>query len=374
MSKSVKYYVIGTFEGTYKTLQEFPVTSLGQIPKDDKHLIRIIRGIIKNAKQVNLGVFNKYVADVQLKHVNNIQINKSQEWPEQHDRIFSCEVFKLKDVKFTDVHVINGHTYGNISGYVIASVTEGSYEEIEKENLKEKEDKKPRTLWDRWSRKEADEDGGSNGGGGGNNKAGDEGNGENNNKWSDFWKRFSALWLSSGCLSRLLKWLLILLLIWWFLTYTRFGQNIVCGVMKWYYNFQRREVIKEDKRLTDIIELTKPIRSQCGSQIDFEGDNQERSYTYTLGSKSGEVVIQYDMYEVPDRMEIMFNGQLVAETNDDSMTPAYKKFEGMGFADKKGSLRFNYVFKPNELHELTIRVVPNQEVPTTKWQFKVSCP
>ena len=369
MSRDVKYYVLGFFQGTYKTLQEYPVTSMGQIPQDDKHLIRIIRGVISNAKHVNQDAFNQSSAEVQLKHVNNVQINKSPEWPEQNDRIFSCETFKLKNVKFTNVQVINSHTYGDVTGYVVASVTEGIYEEIEKDNTIEKDEKKPKPFWDRWNRSDRNEE----------NQINSENNQKSDldndvNKWSNFWNRFSGWWLNSGCLSRLLKWLLILLLIWWFLTFTRFGQNIVCGMMKWYYNYQTSGIQKEDKRLTDIIELTKPVHSQCGSQVDFDGDNQERSYTYTLGSVSGEVLIQYDMYDVPDRMEIMFNGQLVAETNDESMTPAYKKLEGKGFANNKGFLRFNYVFRPNELHELTIRIVPNQEVPTTKWQFKVTCP
>ena len=158
MSRDVKYYVLGFFQGTYKTLQEYPVTSMGQIPQDDKHLIRIIRGVISNAKHVNQDAFNQSSAEVQLKHVNNVQINKSPEWPEQNDRIFSCETFKLKNVKFTNVQVINSHTYGDVTGYVVASVTEGIYEEIEKDNTIEKDEKKPKPFWDRWNRSDRNEE------------------------------------------------------------------------------------------------------------------------------------------------------------------------------------------------------------------------
>lgn len=369
MSKDVKYYVVGFFQGTYKTLQEYPVTSMGQIPEDDKHLIRIIRGVILNAKQVNQITFKESASDAQLQQVNNIQINKSPEWPEENDRIFSCETLKLNNVKFSNVHVVNSKTYGDITGNVVASVTEGNYEEIEEDELNEKDEKKPGPFWDRWNSGDRNDENQIN------NDSNQKSNLDNDgNKWSNFWDRFSGWWRNSGCLGRLLKWLLILLLLWWFLTVTRFGQNIVCGMIKWYYNYQTSEIQKEDKRLTDIIELTKPVRSQCGTQVDFDGDNQERSYTYTLGPISGEVLIEYDMYDIPDRMEIMFNGQLVAETNEESMAPEYKKLEGKGFASNKGVLKFNYIFKPNELHELTIRMVPNQEVSTTKWQFKVTCP
>jgi hypothetical protein len=369
MSKDVKYYVGGFFQGTYRTLQEYPVASNEQVPHDDKHLLRIVRGVINNAKQINQQAFNQSTSDAQLKRVNNIQINKSPDWPEQNDRIFSCQTLKLQNVKFSNVHVINSQTYGDITGLVVASVTEGSYEEIEEGNSIENNEKEQRPFWDRWNSGEINEE----------NKINTENiqNSEIDNggkKWSNFWDRFSGWWLNSGCLGRLLKWLLILLLLWWVLTFTRFGQNIFCGMMKWYYNYQTSEIQKEDKRLMDIIEETKPIRSQCGSQVDFDGDNLERSYTYTLGSISGEVLIEYDMYDVPDRMEIMFNGKLVAETNEEFLAPEYKNLEGKGFASNKGGLRFNYIFKPNELHELTIRMVPNQEVPTTKWQFKVTCP
>jgi len=359
MSKNIKYYVVGEFQGDYKTFQEQPLERFGHVPNDDKHLIKIIRGIIENPQNIDKQVFEKSDSDVLLNDVNNIQINKSLNWPEKHERIFSCDVFKLNNVKFTNVHVINGKTYGTISGNVIASVTDGTYTESEVEQ----DDFEPKSQKDPWNKNEGKHE---------KTESVENFNTEikegNSPKLFDFLKKLTSFF------KKILKWLLIILIILWFLTYTRFGQNIVCGIIKMYYNYQLNGIQREDKRLSDIIDLTKPIRSQCGSQIDFDGDNQERSYTYTLGTTSGELLINYDMFVVPDRLEVMFNGQLVAETKDDSLSLKYKRFESEGFADKKGVLRFNYIYKPNELHELTIRVIPNQEFAITKWQFKVTCP
>ena len=125
------------------------------------------------------------------------------------------------------------------------------------------------------------------------------------------------------------------------------------------------EVQKERKELEETIQKTRPKASQCGVREVFKGTNQQQNFTYTLGQVSGKVLIAYNMFQIPDRMEVMFNGKLVAETNDNEITnPEFKYLENKGFADLSDTLEFDYKYKKNELHELTIRIIPNQDAAT----------
>ena len=80
------------------------------------------------------------------------------------------------------------------------------------------------------------------------------------------------------------------------------------------------------------------------------------------------------MYIVPDRIEVSFNGKAVAETNDSFLQNSYRKWENKGFTDSSGILVFRYNYMVNEMHELTIKVIPNPDIKTTKWKFNVKCP
>jgi hypothetical protein len=93
-----------------------------------------------------------------------------------------------------------------------------------------------------------------------------------------------------------------------------------------------------------------------------------------LGNNSGPVFIEYNMFTVPDRMEVIFNGELVAETNDDFTGTPFELLNKKGFGAMEGVLTFNYLYDSKILNELTIRIIPNQKGPTTKWEFKIDCP
>lgn len=363
MSREIKYYVRGRFEGYFKTLQEIPLNAWEKLPEDSKHLIRIYRGTISNNQEIGSGDFLNSEGFVTLSEVNNIQINKGPHWPEPNDRIFSLKTIKLNNVEVSGIQNLNGHTYGFISGNTVAAVVDGSFEEKPEQEKPEQKDPIPNNHF----QEGRDDNGGNNSDNNRDNDSGSNPPSPNENLW---WRR----WWGDGCLTRILKWLLLLLLLYFILSKTEFGRQIVCYFQELYYKSKVREVTKEANRLQDKINRTRPNIAQCGSLNEFDGNNQERSFTYLLGKTSGVVTIDYDMFTVPDRMEVIFNGELVAETKDSFMSPGYENLRDYGFADSTGSLYFNYRYNPKSLNELTIRMVPNQNTPSTRWSYKIKCP
>jgi hypothetical protein len=361
MGHRIKYHVAGRFEGQFKTLQDLALKSGDPFPEGSKHLIRIFRGTISSHRSINQEEFKDSVGEINGSHINNIQIEAGNDWPEEHTRIFSLKEFKLINPDISVVHSLNGHTYGRIAGDITASVTEGSYEELKE--LKD-EVKKPLQLWPIWNNNNPNPKDNDNR----NPSRGDENSstysGENSNLEGPV-KRGCANILAFG--NGILKWLwgllLIIALLYFLFKFTEWGKQIMCRIEKWCLEKELTELQNDITRMEDIIQKTRPLASQCGGSEEYKGTNQEQIYTYTLGQTSGNVMIPYQMFKIPDRMEVMFNGKLVAETEGEN-----------GFASGSDTLLFQYAFNPNELHELTIRIIPNQEYATTEWKFNVICP
>jgi hypothetical protein len=357
MSKRVKYHVAGRFEGQFKTLQDLALKSGDPFPEGSKHLIRVYRGSIFNHHRINQEDFRQSVGEISGEHVNNIEIAAGEHWPVEHTRIFSLGQFKLLNPEISVVHSINGHTYGKLSGDITASVTEGEYEEPD-----EKQDENPWQRWQIW--KDQNEHTNSDNPktpspnpGDGNPKPVDPGPGPLRRGCRN------VLSVGNGCLKWILWLILIAALLYWLFNATEWGQQMMCRFQNWRLKRELAEVQEERRKLEETVEKTRPPASQCGGREVFKGTNQQQNFTYTLGQTSGEVLIAYEMFKVPDRMEVMFNGKLVAETEGEN-----------GFASGTDTLIFDYTFKPTELHELTIRIIPNQDQETTEWQFNVICP
>jgi hypothetical protein len=121
-----------------------------------------------------------------------------------------------------------------------------------------------------------------------------------------------------GIPPNIFKWLKrlfwILFLLGLFFSFTKYGKKLICSIQRYYYDNNRLSLEKEGKRLEGIIERTRPKKSKCGSQIDFNGASLPQQYIYTLGTTSGDVEINYDMFTVPDRIEVSYNGKAVAQT------------------------------------------------------------
>jgi hypothetical protein len=101
---------------------------------------------------------------------------------------------------------------------------------------------------------------------------------------------------------------------------------------------------------------------------------------FDLGSESGIVEIDYNMYDVADRLEVIYDGNLVDYTHDQIMQDVEGEFDKdqlikLGFAQGEGKLnRFYFRYDTLKPTEIMLRVLPNKEVNTTRWDVKLNCP
>jgi hypothetical protein len=80
--------------------------------------------------------------------------------------------------------------------------------------------------------------------------------------------------------------------------------------------------------------------------------------THILGSGSGLVRIEYEMYPNPDQMDVYYDNQLVASTNT--------------LVSNKGFLSFNYSYNPSKPTFCVIKIyAPNNG---TEWEYAAFCP
>lgn len=380
MSKEIKYYVVGRFEGSFRTLQNLHLSSGEAFPDDKRHLIQIYRGIISDNQVISKDLFELQFGEITLNSINNIQINKGAQWPESNDRLFSLSQLKLSKIVISGLQSINNNTYGNIRGEISASVTEPVVGESEVEDDDSQKSLKPHQEF-KENKPVRFQDSGNNKKDQNNGEALENENTDNDSDKISFKREESDLQKEGWNFKippAILKWLnrlfWILLLLGLFFAFSKYGQQLICSIQRYYYDNERISLEKERKRLEGIIERTRPKKSECGSQIDFNGASVPQQYIYTLGTTSGDVEINYDMFTVPDRIEVSYNGKAVAQTKDAFLKEEYKNWENKGFADSSGRLVFHYNYQPNELHELTIRVIPNPDNQQTKWRFKVNCP
>jgi hypothetical protein len=151
-----------------------------------------------------------------------------------------------------------------------------------------------------------------------------------------------------------------------------------CYYKLWKNKREYKKLKEQADSLQSKLERIKPIINPC--QIEnFKGTNEPRTFTYNLGKQSGQVSIWYDMYTIPDRMEVYYNGHLVGETNNNlgeiEISGAKYDFSNLkGFAQKTGNMNFDYKYKSDLPTELLVRIIPNQQFSTTQWSFGVSCP
>lgn len=355
----IKYLIRGRFEGNFKTLQKKPFDYWEKIPKGNEHLIRIYRGTITDQYQINESDFESDLHEISLNGIKNIQINKAINWPEENDRIFFIGKMKLNNVKISEIQQINGFTYGKIIGDIVASVMDDpgivNVEEAEKDVIGTNHPKSEIELLKGTVGKiEAVDD--------------------TANYQEEAWGNVTPVKESKKWFKNLFKLIFLLLILLFIFFGFDFGKQIFCRIE--YY--KQKEIItaveKERRILENRINKTRPSIAECDVQKAFEGDNREQTFTYILGNNSGPVFIEYNMFKVPDRMEVIFNGELVAETNDDFTGTPFELLNKKGFGAMEGVLTFNYLYDSKILNELTIRIIPNQKVPTTKWEFQIDCP
>lgn len=111
----------------------------------------------------------------------------------------------------------------------------------------------------------------------------------------------------------------------------------------------------------------------------IEGKDGLVSYSFTFGEKAGYVTIEYNTFQVPDRIDVRYNNEWVASTGSllSSSGPPTKQCRsvtaGDGFVGSKGSFQVYYDGKKSN-KKLDIYVSGCLDG-GTQWQFRITqCP
>jgi len=354
MSIAGQYIIKGKFIGTFNTMQKVYLNVGEKFPMNELHKIKIHRGVVNNSELIDENEFNSSNSQCNFNYINNIQINSSGNWPVKNDRIFSLGEMKLTNISMNNIHLINDKTYGEIEGDIVATVHETPFKEgFANSNNTD-------TLTEGIDRDNS-----------GNSDSNTYNNGSDFNKHDGF--KFT------GCLPQITKWLkwilLILFLIFFISSCTKIGSAFKCLFDLWRYEREFKKIKEDADSLQVKLNKIKPTIAPC--QIEkYNGTNEPRTFTYNLGKNSGILKIWYNMYTIPDRMEVYYNGKMIAQTDDSlGIEGNNLDFRGLkGFARNKGAFEYEYIYNPNFPTELLVRIIPNQQYSNTKWDFGVECP
>ena len=368
MSNELKYYVSGSFNGSFSTTEEI---TLFQNSNDNSKLkVKIYKGIITNSAVVTKKEFDNKDVSNKFSNVNNVQINTSKNWPVNNNRIFSLGDLKLSKIEYYNIHTVDDITVGEVKGEAIASVYEGKFTDIELS-------KKPPIEQQDWERNQ-------------NNSQENQFNtNDENTKLERDQSNTTTSNNKSGCFdfnwkTPWLKWLwyllALLLLLYLLDRCTKLTQKLKCKFDNYIIEKEEKEIIQNIRLLEDKIRLTEFKISTCGSSLEMSGEADPWKDYFDLGSESGIVEIDYNMYDVADRLEVIYDGNLVDYTHDQIMQDVEGEFDKdqlikLGFAQGEGKLnRFYFRYDTLKPTEIMLRVLPNKEVNTTRWDVKLNCP
>lgn len=380
MSALGKYFVKGRFVGQFTTNQGKVLSTGDPLPQGDEHQVRIYRGIIEHPEEITVEEFQSAQGFYNFREVNNIQINASKDWPVQNDRIFSLNHLKMNHVQVHNATTGDGKTRGEISGEIIASVSELPYMNKDEKPYNpgkaaepfQFEDPKPGT------------GSGNNSGGSGNSSGNSNNSGNSGNSTGSGAGNSGCMGinnplpqLQSGCNTRWLRWLLylllILLLLYLLATCTQIGKNLYCKFDNWRI---KREIVKTEAEIDSLhqrIQQTLPVAEPCGTKIDKNGTTELWEANYNIGTQDGTVAIFFNAVDIPDRLEVIYDGKLVAQTNDNSLN-GYPELKGKGFQQDSITLFYSYKYDKTKPTELLLRVIPNKDDNRTEWHIDLSCP
>ena len=374
MSVPKTYYVKGRFEGHFRTKQRSFLKSDEPFPKGDEHLVQIYRGIVSKSEEIQLDEFQTIDGLYNFREIQNVQVNTSNHWPIPNDRIFSLINAKLLNVKVSNVQQVGDQNLGEIQGDVISVVIDSKLNDNGVGQVPHN-----------------DQDFGV-----GNNHIFEDDNGtdEKNNTQDDVDNNSGGKSVNGrtkkGCFSwfpnfNWLRWLLyliaILLLLYLLSRCTQFSQKIYCKIQDWRVTEELKDVKLQNNTLESKIINTTSVIAPCGNLDTIKGDNNPKSIVYDLGEKSGNVLIFFDARIIPDRLEIIYDGQLVASSNKFEFEP-YKSIGKEnynlknigGFSQGIDTFSFPYKHTKHTPTEVLIRVIPNPNSPHTKSFFKLYCP
>lgn len=107
--------------------------------------------------------------------------------------------------------------------------------------------------------------------------------------------------------------------------------------------------------------LNKPVPQQpnvvqCNAKVESGGQGFTET-THNLGTTPGTVTIDYNMHSVPDRIDVLYNGKVVASTNQ--------------LVSGNGRLSFNYPAQLNMPTSCVVRLSAPES--GTVWDYVVNC-
>jgi len=152
-------------------------------------------------------------------------------------------------------------------------------------------------------------------------------------------------------------------------------RNVLAGRSKMKYNAYnaKRETTNTITMSTEIA-LT---RDACSEGVYRESGSQGLTVRrLKLGDKAGEVLISYQMYSLPDRLDIQYNGEWVASTastvlgKNDTPPPSVCYDGTVGYVSNTGILKVNY--DPAKSKEIVLYI--SGCFGGTAWDISVQCP
>lgn len=366
MSTLGKYFIRGKFEGHFTTDQEKALRTGDLLPEGKEHRVQIYRGLITESVAITQEEFTQSQGNYHFKQINNIQINKSPNWPVPNDRIYSLNDLILTNLEISNVELFENKSTGILRGDVVGSVSEGSFSAGK--NQDPYHPGKGAKPFNPDNNNGNNTNSGNDLGSTGESEPGIPGSGENKGC-----NRINQ----RGCNTKWLRWLLLLLII-LFLLYllskcTKIGRNLYCKYDNWRTENKIKEVKEEMDTLYNKMRRTETVAVPCGKTINHIGKNEYWDTRFYIGNQSGRLSINFDAKPIPDRLEVIYDGELVAETNM-AYIKGHTELNGKGFQTGDTTLFFNYKYDKHKPTELLLRVIPNKTSASTQWTLKLNCP
>jgi outer membrane protein OmpA-like peptidoglycan-associated protein len=113
---SGKYIFLGDFKGSFYTLQDSVLGSSEQRPADNKHAVRVYRGVLQNAMPETGFNPEKYTKldSFLLVNVPRIEIQPANNEPFSEKRVYNFTQLLLIEPTVNSTYLHNGKTYGEI--------------------------------------------------------------------------------------------------------------------------------------------------------------------------------------------------------------------------------------------------------------------
>lgn len=378
MSAPKTYYIKGRFEGHFKTKQRSFLKPDDPFPKGDEHLVQIYRGIVSQSEEIQLDDFSTHEGFYNFTEIQNIQVNTSEHWPIPNDRIFSLTNAKLVNVKVSNVQFVNDQTLGEIQGDIVSQVIDG------KNKLKEDEKEPDEPENDKGSDNQNDDsnNNNNNNGGGGTENDQDNDDGTIGGGGGGTSKKGCFNWFPNFSWLRWLLYLLAILLLLYILgRCTQLTQKIYCKIKDRTVVEKLNKVRLQNDSLENKIAKTTMQEESCGGVLEQSVTNLPWSKLINLGENSGDVIISFDAFKVPDRLEVIYNGKLIVESDQFNFEPLKENNDHFSYLKKYGGFsqglrlfKYHFEYKKDQPTEVLYRVIPNRMYKTTLSDLKASCP